>query len=141
MKWILMFAFVVVGACAGDTRSGPAAIPNVTGVWNINWSNLNATNVSCFATGGRITLAQSGTTFSGAYSSALVQCNGTALGTASGVVVNGYLIGNVIAFDMDTPDLHQSGTVTGSSMIGSATWRIEGNGTIYLLTGTWAAAR
>jgi len=143
MKRMLVWAIVAVAACAGNKASGPTALttPDVGGAWNIAWSNLRATGVTCSASGGKITLTQSGTTFSGSYHSTLLQCNGTALGVAGGIVVNGSLRGSTIMFDMDPPNLHQHGTITDRSMSGSATWRIAADGTSSTLTGTWAAVR
>jgi hypothetical protein len=49
--------------------------------------------------------------------------------------------GTTVSFDLDSPDLHQTGTVSGSSMSGVATWTFDfGSGTNPVtLTGTWEA--
>jgi hypothetical protein len=144
MKWRIVLA-VLVAACSGDSkpsagRSTPT-FANVAGTWNVNWSNLNTRGVSCLAIGGHMTLSQSGATFSGVYGGALLQCNGVVVGLASGPVVNGSVGGSSIAFEMDTPDLHQSGAISRNSMSGSAVWRVGVSGQVVTLAGNWAAMR
>jgi hypothetical protein len=144
MKWIPLFV-VLVAACNADSKTsgrlGTPSIANVAGTWNVNWSNLNTSGVSCVAIGGHMTLSQSGATFSGVYGGALLQCNGVVVGLASGPVVNGSVGGSSIAFEMDTPDLHQSGAISRNSMSGSAVWRVGVSGQVVTLAGNWAAAR
>ena len=140
MKWIFL-SVVFVATCSGDsnTAAGPGtpSIADVAGAWNVNWSSLSASGASCLASGGHMTLSQSGATFSGVYGGALLQCNGVVVGLASGPVVNGSVGGSSIAFDMDTPDLHQSGAVSGNSMSGSAVWRVGVSGEVVTLAGNW----
>jgi hypothetical protein len=63
-------------------------------------------------------------------------------GTFSGVVVNGTVNVNTVAFDLDTRDVHQSGTVNGASMSGTSQWDLGvGGGQTMRLNGNWAAAK
>jgi hypothetical protein len=58
-------------------------------------------------------------------------------------VLNGQISGNEVSFDLGTANFHQEGTVTGSSMAGTATWTFdEGSaGTLGALTGNWTAIK
>ncbi|HET8836269.1 MAG TPA: hypothetical protein VFN08_16175 [Gemmatimonadales bacterium] len=60
-----------------------------------------------------------------------------------GIIVNGTIDGNAIAFDLDTQDFHQTGSVSGSSMSGTARWTFDLGGStgIVVLNGNWAAAK
>jgi hypothetical protein len=143
MKWILLLGVLVAAYSRPGTRNTPVTpkIANVAGTWNVHWSNLSASGANCVARRGHMTLSQSGATFSGVYGGALLQCNGVVVGLASGPVVNGSVGGSSIAFDMDTPDLHQSGAISGNSMSGSAVWRVGVSGQVVTLAGNWTAAR
>ncbi len=44
-------------------------------------------------------------------------------------------------FDVDTAAAHQTGTVSGNTMHGSATWTIPTQSGNVVLSGTWSATR
>jgi len=49
---------------------------------------------------------------------------------------------NAVEFDLDTQDAHQSGSVSGNSMSGTAQWRFDlGGGQIVTLNGNWSAVK
>lgn len=61
----------------------------------------------------------------------------------SGSVINGTLSGRNLSFDLDTPDFHQAGSVSGTSMSGTAEWTIDFGLPVGVVTlnGNWGAAK
>ncbi len=130
---------LVLAACGKDT-TGPS-IPNVAGAWTATWQNMSASGVTCQTGAIPVSINQTGATFSGAYGTGTLTCNGTSASFTGGTIANGNIQGNTVTFDLDTPDFHQSGTISGTAMSGTATWRIDVSGTPYVLNGTWGAGR
>jgi hypothetical protein len=58
-------------------------------------------------------------------------------------VVNGTLSGRNLSFDLDTPDFHFTGSVTGTSMAGTAQWTMDFGIPIGVATlnGDWEASK
>jgi hypothetical protein len=134
-----------VSACGGDDATGPSNA-DVAGAWTFNASNLSGSGVSCNLSSTPLTLTSSGTTFSGSYGPGTFTCvaGGQSVGgQIQGTIVNGTIDGNAVAFDLDTQDFHQTGTVGGSSMSGTARWTFDLGGStgVVVLNGNWAAAR
>jgi hypothetical protein len=133
-------------ACGGDDGTGPADA-NVSGTWN-TVSDLTGGGSSCSSTvPTTLSLTQSGGGFAGLFSGGEVACTGPngafSFAVGSGDIINGELDGSSISFDLDSPDFHHRGTVSGSSMSGTATWNFffgpETDPVV--LTGTWEAVR
>ena len=63
--------------------------------------------------------------------------------TASGSVVNGSVSGNTVNFDLDTQDFHHTGTLSGNSMSGTATWTFDLGAPVgeVTLSGNWSASK
>lgn len=57
------------------------------------------------------------------------------------VVVNGLVNGNNVQFDIETSDYRNTGTVSGSSMSGTVSIRLDLGDEVVTLAGNWAAAR
>lgn len=142
MKRLLAALLVLASACSKDS-TGPS-IPNVAGSWNADW-NFTVNGVNCHMAGGLpLSLNQTGTSFSGQFASGTFACtDGSSATFSNGTVVNGNLNGNTVTFDLDTPDQHQTGTITGSTMSGNATWRYTDptTGAVQTKFGTWGASR
>ena len=53
------------------------------------------------------------------------------------------LNGKALVLDLDTPDAHQTGSVSGTSMSGLAAWRTvdPSANTVVNITGNWSAAK
>jgi hypothetical protein len=50
--------------------------------------------------------------------------------------------GTTVSFDLDGPEFHLTGTVSGDTMEGTGTWEFFGLETgVVTLTGTWEATR
>jgi hypothetical protein len=135
----------VAAACGGDDSTGPSQA-NVAGTWTLSASNMSGQGVSCNLGNTSVTLTQSGTTFSGSYGPATITCFAGGQSSsvlAQGVIVNGAINGTAVQFDLDTQDLHHTGTVNGNSMSGTARWSFDlGAGTgVVSLNGNWSAAR
>lgn len=134
-------------ACAddgeGDDVVGPSH-PYVTGTWSYSMSNLSGGGISCFESGTTLTLYQSGTTFSGTFSGGVFICDLNEVFVADGRVINGSVTSDsAVSFDMRTSDWHNSGTVSGNSMSGTATVPLDAGPPVgrVTLTGSFAAVR
>lgn len=139
----MTLAIALVVGCGGDSTN---PTPTVTGQWSYTATNVNGSGVSCNFTGVTLTLAQSGSTFTGSTIGGNVSC--TAPGVAplneslSGdVIANGQVTGNAVQFDIGTPDIHNAGTLSGNSMSGTMTLRVATGTTTISLTGNFSAVR
>lgn len=137
MKNMVSVAMLVVLASCGGGRDsvGVGGGVNLTGTWSTT-INISSGSVTCVL-GFPMQLTQSGSTFSGTYANGTVNCNGTVQSGAAGTIVNGSVNGSSVAFDVDDSNGHQTGTVGGSSMSGTATWNVSGTA----FSGTWEAHR
>lgn len=56
--------------------------------------------------------------------------------------MNGTVSGENLSFDLDTPDFHFAGSVSGTSMSGTAEWTVDFGLPVGVVTlnGTWSAA-
>jgi hypothetical protein len=132
---------ILVG-CGGDGSGiGPLEETSVTGSWNAIWQSMNGSGMSCSTEGGRLELNQTGSRFTGSYHVESLTCNGSRGSASTGAVVNGTVVGNQVAFDLNDPGIHQSGTLNGDEMSGPATWTRTIDGTSFSVSGTWTANR
>lgn len=137
---------VTLSACHGSNATGPAA-PSVTGNWTYSASNVSGSGLACDISGVAMGLQQSGNTFTGSLTGGTLSC--TASGQTStqslgsDVVANGTIVGNTVAFDIGTSDIHDAGTISGNSMSGTVTIRLDlGAPTgVITLSGNFAAVR
>lgn len=141
---LTILALAALTGCGGDS-TGPSDA-SVAGAWTLTLSNLSGQGVSCNLSSTPLTITQSGTTFSGSYGPGAFRCSAgseSTSGQIQGIVVNGTIDGNAVAFDMDTQDFHQAGSVAGTSMSGTARWTFDLGGSIgiVVLNGNWAAAK
>jgi hypothetical protein len=145
------FALVLVlttllGGCGGSDSTAPNPTANVSGTWTASLSNMSGSGASCSTTESTtLTLDQDGTTFSGHYSGGELTCTGPG-GTSSdpvgtGTIINGNVSGNRVSFDLDTPDFHLTGTISGNSMSGTARWVIDLGSQVVTLNGNWGASK
>jgi hypothetical protein len=140
LVWIL--------ACGGDDGTGPG-FENVTGSWNLSITNMTGGGATCSTSSPvQISFQQNTTTLSGSFSGGgLLNCTAPfgsfSAPISSGSVVNGQINGNQVSFDLGSAAFHQEGTVTGSSMGGTATWGFQSGSasTLGTLTGSWTATR
>lgn len=147
MRRFFCIAVVGVLACGGDNGTGPTAT-DVTGAWSTSLSNMSGGGVSCNSTAPtQLTLNQAGTSFSGSYSGGELFCSGPggtgSIPVGSGSVINGTLSGGNLSFDLDTPDFHHTGSVSGTSMSGTAQWTMDFGIPVGVVTlnGSWGAAK
>jgi hypothetical protein len=131
---------VLIGCGADGSGVGPGDT-NVTGSWNAIWQSMTGTGMSCSADGGHLELNQSTGRFTGSYRVQTLTCNGMSSNVSTGAVLNGTIVGNQVAFDLSDAAFHQSGSLTGDEMSGSATWTLIIDGTSHTVTGTWRAVR
>jgi hypothetical protein len=134
-------------ACGDNNGSGPGST-DITGSWSASLSDLSGSSVNCSSTSPTLlTLTQTGETFSGSYSGGELFCTapgGTGpVPVGTGSVVNGTLSGTSLSFDLDTPDFHHEGVVSGTSMSGTAQWTLDFGIPVgeVTLNGTWEATK
>jgi hypothetical protein len=141
-RFAVLLVFVLTG-CSSST----SPTFSVNGSWNYQATNLAGDGVSCVITGATLALTQTGSTFSGSYSNAKLTCQlagaQAVIGTFSGQVVNGVISGDSVSFDFNTSAFTNVGTITGSSMSGTATTTQNVGGTIgnVTLSGQWGATK
>ena len=146
MQRLFLCGLLALGlaACGGDKSTGPSDA-NIGGSWQITFSNMSGSGVSCNTSAFPLQITQSNTTFTGSYGLGSITCTGpggNASFNAQGVVANGTVDINAVAFDMDTQDFHQTGSVSGNSMSGTARWRFDlGGAQIVTLNGNWSAVK
>ena len=145
---LLIPVFLACGDDGGDT-TGPS-IPSVAGSWTYNASNLSGggISISCSVSGTSLVLTQSGGTFTGSYSGGTISCSGEtgtpSVPVGSGTVANGSVTSaGAVSFDFDTQDWQNTGTLSGNSISGTATVRIDlGSPTgVVTVSGNFSAAR
>jgi len=134
------------GRRGGGFVGGPISV-DVSGQWVYNVSNLTGSGVSCDVSGVVLSLQQRDSTFTGTYAGGELVCfgGGEQFGPEpfrSGTVLNGLVRGDSVFFDLDTPDWRNRGRLSGRSMSGQATVRLDlGMGGVHTLVGTFGAAR
>jgi autotransporter translocation and assembly factor TamB len=146
MRAVFVLVLLSVASCGGD---GPTAVDPSTlnGTWSASFTNLSGVGISCHSSSVTTTITTSGNTFTGTYGSGTMTCAAGGQSQSgqfpSGAVVNGTINGNAVAFDLDTPDQHQTGTVSGNSMSGTATWKYNFGAPygVVTLTGSWSASK
>lgn len=137
---------VVLGACGdgGGTSPSPA---NIEGTWSLAWTDMSGAGIACSTTPIVYQITQNTTTFTGnSTSTYIISCTDgvtTVEDTLTGAIItNGRINGNSISFDLATSAAHQTGTVTGNTMSGTATWTLDlGSSGTVVLSGSFAGNR
>jgi hypothetical protein len=145
----LLSLLVWIVACGGEDNGTGPSFANVNGSWSLSIANMSGGGAGCSTSSPiQISLQQSTTTFTGSYGGGgVLTCTAPfgsfSAATGSGSVLNGQISGNEVSFDLGSANFHQVGTVTGSSMAGTATWAFESGSasTLGTLTGSWTATR
>lgn len=145
--WLVLLSLLpaLPAGCGGGDSTGPAE--DLTGDWTYAATDLAGSGVSCSVASLILTLRQSGGTFAGSGNGGTLSCQSaadTASTTLDGVsVVNGRVSGQAVWFDFGSSDLHQSGSISGATITGAATWRLDlGSPTgVIVLSGPFSAAR
>ena len=133
------FAVLLLVGCGGSDAIGPTQTVQIGGSWLMDVTGVSGgTLQNCSLSPFAATLVQVGTTFNGSFGQTTLSCPG--VGSApitGGNIVNGSITGLSVSFDLNTPDLHQTGTIRSAvAMDGTVRYRLS-DGTI--LTGGWAA--
>lgn len=144
MQRLLLALGLLAIACSSTDPTSPAMIPiaaNLSGSWTMRIDNIAGSGITCSTDEFNMTLAQTGTTFSGGYGQVTLTCSANNQSVSDvagpGTIANGALTGAQVSFDLDTPDAHHSGTVSGTLMSGTARYTLSNA----VLTGTWHATK
>jgi hypothetical protein len=141
---LAILSLLLVTACASDA-SGPQ-VTTLSGRWTYNATNVAGGGIACDIGNVTMNLNQVGSTFSGTVLGGTISCraNGiTFLNESLGddVVLNGQTSGNAVSFDIGTTDLHNTGTLSGNSMSGQLSIRINTGTQVVVLVGNFAAVQ
>jgi len=142
---LIVVVLALAAACGGDSSTGPQT-PNLSGQWTYNATNIATTGVTCDISSVAMTLAQTGSTFTGTVASGTLHCtaaNGAVVDEAlsSDIVASGVISGNSVEFDIGTQDIHNSGVLAGNSMSGTVTIRVTTATATVVLVGNFTAVR
>lgn len=144
---------VATGACSSDPL-GPALVeaPSVAGDWSYQATAVTGTvlgeSVTC-EYNFEMRLEESGMSFSGQYSNALLVCilfgQTQIVDGGEGDIVQGSLTGGNVTFDVDTENIRNTGRLEGDSMSGQVrielTVQHDTNIGTLVVTGPWSAVR
>ena len=146
-KWLPIYLFLLLGIGASAALPYRAAEAVTAETWKFELPGLVGGGMSCAIRGASLELVRQGTALEGSYGDGELTCTDSTgrpkdLGPAEGMLVNGKVEGSRISFDIDSPDAHQTGTITAHSMSGTATWVLDfGSRGVIELTGPWHAMR
>jgi hypothetical protein len=137
-KLLLTAAAVLLTACGDSTGVLIGSSSDLSGSWKYTATNLTSGDVTCGFSNVNISLTQSGATFSGTTAGGTITCSSAGQtfvdGLGGDIVANGTIAGNSVQFDIGTPDLHHTGTMSGSSISGTLTVRVAvTNGTVTMV--------
>jgi hypothetical protein len=147
----LLAGALALAACGGGDSTGPT-VTGIGGTWSFAWHDMSATvsgvALSCSVTNVRMTLTQSGESFTGTQTgTATMTCSANGQQELTEPVggeriLDGTVQGAAVSFHLATiPGLH-TGTLSGNGMSGDATWTLDlGGGEVVTLTGTWSSTR
>ena len=137
---------VVLGACGDGDGTGPNPV-DIAGTWSLAWTNMSGSGIRCQTSAIEYQIVQNGTTFTGnSNSTYTLSCTDgitTLTDTLTGAIItNGRITGNTVSFDLASSAAHQSGTVSGDTMSGTATWTLDlGTSGTIILRGPFAGHR
>jgi hypothetical protein len=136
---------ILVASCGGDSFAPNSTTRDINGNWTLAATYNNAQVQTTCTLNGSISIAQSGTSFTGQVSGSTTSCTGpggTTSGSDDGPVTGGQINGNTLSYN--DGGCTYTGTITGSPSN-----RVEGNvncdvaigGTTYPFNGTWLISR
>jgi hypothetical protein len=137
----------LLAACGGSDGPTAPRTPDISGTWRVSFSNLTGSGITCGSSAIDYVISQSGSTFTGTSSSTYTLTCTDGINTLSqtftgATISNGHINGSAIDFDLATSAAHQTGTLSGNSMSGSATWSIDlGNSGTVVLRGQFGGVK
>lgn len=137
-----LISALLIAACKSDST---APKTDISGHWSYSASNVAGSGISCNISGVSATITETGSTFTGSTSGGTITCSGPG-GTASqaignDVIANGTINGASVQFDIGTSDIHNAGTLSGNSISGTVTIKVNSGGSTYTLTGNFSAVK
>jgi hypothetical protein len=149
MKRFLMLVLLLPLFACGDDSTGPEE--NLNGTWRFSYSNMTGSyigiTVTCTVTAVDVTLTTSGNTFSGIQQgTGRLTCTGGGQTLADSqiageTIVNGQINGSTVTFRLGSINGQHTGTITGTSMTGTAQWIISSGNVSVTLNGQFTAAK
>jgi hypothetical protein len=151
MKRFLMLALLLplFAACGDDDSTGVQS--DLNGTWRFSINNMTGTtlgvNINCNVTAVDFTLTTTGNTFSGIQvGTGRITCTGggqtVADQTFAGeTIVSGQINGSQVTFRLGTINGQHTGTVSGTSMTGTAQWVLTSGNFSVTLNGQFTAAK
>jgi hypothetical protein len=141
-----LFVNLLIACGGGDDSTGPSPA-DLEGLWRITYSNVSGDGITCGTSAIDYTISQSGRTFTGTANSVyILQCtDGVSLVSDTligAIITNGHIDGRSVEFDLANSTFHQSGTISGNSISGTATWTVDlGDSETVVMRGRFGGAR
>lgn len=144
----LLFAsfFVLLTACSGgESSTQPSGPANIAGTWNFSESKTDTEHSISCNNSGTMTINQSGSTFSGTYSTtgSCTGPGGSIDNSGTGSISGGQINGSSISFQIDFCEY--SGTMSSSdspnTMEGNGSCSFQEAGETFNFDATWQAGR
>jgi hypothetical protein len=132
-------------SCGGGDSTGPNSTRDINGTWTISANYNHAASQTTCNLNGTLTIAQSGTTFTGQVSNSDASCSnpsGTTAGSGDGPIAGGQINGNSVNYS--DGECAYTGTITGNPanrVAGNTNCNVAISGTTYVFTGTWQMSR
>jgi hypothetical protein len=145
-----LLLLLICVACSSDGPTGTSTSA-LNGTWRFTFTNMSGVSlggtVTCTATLIDFRLTQSGSRFSGVQvGSGRITCSGQGdvivdEPVDSETIVNGRINGSNVSFRLGSVPGQHTGTVSGSSIPGTATWEFTEGTETTTLNGQFTAAR
>jgi hypothetical protein len=135
---------LVLAASCGDS-TGPNSTRDVNGNWTLAATYNSAQLQTTCTLNGSVSIAQTGTTFTGQVSGSVASCTGpggTTSGSGDGPITGGQISGNTLSYS--DVECTYTGTISGSPanrVDGSVSCNVAIGGTTYPFNGTWQISR
>ncbi|HEY8061920.1 MAG TPA: hypothetical protein VID74_03935 [Gemmatimonadales bacterium] len=150
--WMPLVAWLALGVAAcgggsGGTTTLPPPVPaDISGAWNLTFTNMAGGGLSCNTSAIAVTIVQSSATFTGSGQTAwTLTCvsGGTTQSSTdtAATITNGTINGNTVRFSLATSASSQTGTLTGNTIAGTASWTVNVGTGVVTLGGQFSMTR
>lgn len=149
---LALVAWLTVGVAAcgsgssGGTTPPPPAPADISGAWNLTFTNMAGGGLSCNTSAIAITIVQSSATFTGSgetpWTLSCVSGGTTQSSTdTAATITNGTINGNTVRFSLASSASNQTGTLTGNTIAGTASWTVNVGTGVVTLGGQFSMTR